>query len=145
MNQTTVSIGSKDNQTQIRDIDVCELLVRGGYNYCILITIGYLRQFRLLQCFLSVFPIPFSWGFFHILQLLSDHLDPTLVDHLTPHLSAHPIKHPFQPSMSCGSQGSTVQRSSPHKCGQKSSCSVFNAVVAAFPQIFWVSFLFVCS
>ena len=26
----------------------------------------------------------------------------------------------------------TVQRSSPHKCGQKSYCSAFNAVVAAF-------------
>ena len=27
----------------------------------------------------------------------------------------------------------TVQRSSAHKCGQKSCCSAFNAVVAAFP------------
>ena len=27
----------------------------------------------------------------------------------------------------------TVQGSSPHKCGQKSCCSAFNAVVAAFP------------
>ena len=34
--------------------------------------------------------------------------------------------------MSCGSQDSTIQRSSPHKCGQKSSCNAFNVVVAAF-------------
>ena len=27
--------------------------------------------------------------------------------------------------------------SSPHKCGQKSGYSVFNAVTATFPQIFW--------
>ena len=28
----------------------------------------------------------------------------------------------------------TVQGSSPHKCGQESSCKAFNAVIAAFPQ-----------
>ena len=28
----------------------------------------------------------------------------------------------------------TVQRSSPHKCGQESCCNAFNAVVAAFSQ-----------
>ena len=42
----------------------------------------------------------------------------------------------FWLSVSCGSQCSTVQRSSRHKCGQKSSCSAFNAMVAAFPWIF---------
>ena len=30
----------------------------------------------------------------------------------------------------------TVQRSSPHYCGQESCCSAFNAVVVAFPKIF---------
>ena len=34
--------------------------------------------------------------------------------------------------MSCDSQDSTIQRSSPHKCDQKSSCNAFNVVVAAF-------------
>ena len=38
--------------------------------------------------------------------------------------------------MSCGSQDSTVQGFSPHKCGQKSSCSAFNAVAVALSQIF---------
>ena len=37
--------------------------------------------------------------------------------------------------MGGNSQGSTVQRSSPHKCDQKSSCCAFNAMVAAFPYI----------
>ena len=46
----------------------------------------------------------------------------------------------LQPSVSCGGQGSTVHRSSSHKCGQKSSCNAFNAVVAASPWIFCVSF-----
>ena len=41
MNWTTASIGSKDNQSQIRDIDVYGLSVQGGHNYCILITVGY--------------------------------------------------------------------------------------------------------
>jgi len=38
----------------------------------------------------------------------------TLIDHLSHYLSACPIGHPLKPSMSWGSQGSTVQRSSPH-------------------------------
>ena len=33
----------------------------------------------------------------------------------------------------------TVQGSSPHKCGQESSCAAFNAVVAAFSQDISVS------
>ena len=56
-----------------------------------------------------------------------DHLDLTLVDDLSPYLSTYPIRHPLWLSMSCGNQSSTVQRFSPHKCGQKSSRSAFNA------------------
>ena len=51
-------------------------------------------------------------------------------------MSVCPIRHPLWLSMSCGSQGNTIQGFSPHKCGQKSSCSAFNAVVATFPYIF---------
>ena len=76
------------------------------------------------------------WRVFSIIQLPLDHLDPTLVDHLSPYLNTCLIRHPFWLSMSCGSQGNTVQRSFPHKCCQKSRCSAFNAVVAAFPQLF---------
>ena len=67
------------------------------------------------------------------LSILLGHLDPIFVDHLSPYLSARPIKHSFQPSVSCGSQNSIVQKSSPHKYGQKSNCNAFNAMVAAFP------------
>ena len=41
MNWTTANIGLKDNQAQIRDIDVNGLSVREYHNYCILITVGY--------------------------------------------------------------------------------------------------------
>ena len=35
--------------------------------------------------------------------------------------------------MNSGGSDYTVQKSSPHKCGQKSCCSAFNVVVAVFP------------
>ena len=91
---------------------------------------------RLLQCFFLEFPILSSRKVPHIIQILVNHLDPIFIDHLSPYSSAPPIRHPLWLSVSCGSQGSTVQESSPHKCGQKSSCSAFNAMEAAFLQIF---------
>ena len=54
----------------------------------------------------------------------------------TPYLSTYPIRHPLWLCMSCGSQGSIVQGSSPYKCDQKSSCSAFNVVATALSQIF---------
>ena len=92
--------------------------------------------FRFLQCSFSLFLMFYSWRVSHIIQLPLDHLDPTLVDYLSPYLRTCPIKHLLWLSVSCGSQGNTIQRSSPHKCGQKSSCSALNAMVAGFPQIF---------
>ena len=94
---------------------------------------------------LKFFRSPCSWKVSHIIQFLMDHLDPTLVDYLSYYLSTFPIRHLLQLSVSCSSQDSTVQKSSPHKCVKKSSCNIFNAVLTAFSQIFWVSFLFVCS
>ena len=91
---------------------------------------------RLLQCFFLEFSILSSRKVPHIIQILVNHLDPILIDHLSPYSSAPPIRHPLWLSVSCSSQGSTVQESSPHKCGQKVSCWTFNAVAAAFPQIF---------
>ena len=104
-----------------------------------------------LQCYSvssRVFLILSSQQVFHIIQFFLDHLDLTfvdhldltLVDHLSYYLSTCPIRYIFQLSVSCGGQDSTVHRSSPHKCGQKSSCNAFNVVVAAFSQIFLVSF-----
>ena len=100
-----------------------------------------------LQChsvFSRVFLMPSSWWVFHIIQLFLVHLDPILVDHLSYYLSTCSIRYLLQLSVSCDSQDSTVQRSSPHKCSQKSSCNAFNAVVVVFSQIFWVSFPLVC-
>ena len=62
------------------------------------------------------------------------HLPP--VDYPNPYLSTCSIRHLLWFPMSCSSQGSAVQRSSPHKCGKKCSCSAFNAMMTAFPQIF---------
>ena len=78
---------------------------------------------------------PFLWRVSYIIYPLLGHLGPTLVDHLSLHLSACPIKHPLWLFMSCGSQYNTVQGSSQLKCIQESSCSAFNAVVAAFSNI----------
>ena len=57
MNWSMASIGLKDNQAQIRDIEVYELSIRGGHNYCILITVGYWDN---LDCY-SVFSL-FFWS-----------------------------------------------------------------------------------
>ena len=105
-------------------------------SYVLLLKFDYKFGSRLLQCFFPGFPIHLSWRVSYIIQIPLDHLDPTLVDYLSSYLSDCPIKHHFWRSVRCGSQGNTTQGSSPHKCGQKSSCSAFNVMVAAFPQIF---------
>ena len=80
--------------------------------------------------------IHFSSGVSYIIYLSLNDLDPPFVDHLGHYLSACPIRHPLWPSMSWGSQDSTVQEYFPHKCGQKVSYKTFNAVAVTFPQIF---------
>ena len=77
-------------------------------------------------------PPPPLWGFFTLYSFLLDHLDRTLIIHLNLHSSACPIRHFLWLSVHGGSWDCTVQGSSPHKCGQKSFCSAFNVVVAAF-------------
>ena len=69
-----------------------------------------------------------------------------LVHHRNPHSSLCPIKHlPWLP-VDGGGWDCTVQRSSPHKCGQKSYCSAFNAVVAVFAfRYFCVLIIFACA
>ena len=142
MNQTTVSMNFKDNQARTRSIDLNEFTVQGGkYSYKSIKLITSIIQMAIVFSF--SFSIPSSWRVSYIIQFLLDHFDPTLVDHLSSYLSTYPIRHPLWFSVSCGSQCSTVQRSSSHKCGQKSSYSAFNAVVAAFPQIF-LDFLLSC-
>ena len=86
-----------------------------------------------LDCYsvsLVIFSIPSPWRISPIIQFPLGDLDPTLVDHLNLYLSACPIRHSLWPSVSCGSQDSIIQESSPQKCGQKVSCR--NAVIVAF-------------
>ena len=137
MNLTTASMDLEDDQTRTKKVKLNDFTVRRDQTYINWLqlntrTIQMDTMFSLSLSFL----ISLSWRVFNIIYLPLDHLHPTLVDHLSRHLSTCPIKHPLQFSVSCDSQGSTVQRSSPHKCGQKSSCNAFNVVVAAFPQIF---------
>ena len=65
------------------------------------------RQFKLLQCSLSIFPIP-TLRRVHIIYLPPDHPHPTPVDHPSLYLSTCPIKYPLWFSVSCGSQVSIV-------------------------------------
>ena len=90
----------------------------------------------LLSSFLRIFLIPFSQRILYIIQVSLNHLNPTPVVHLRLHLSICSIRHPFWFSMSCNNQSFTIQMFSPHKCGQESGYSTFNAETATFPQIF---------
>ena len=68
-----------------------------------------------------------------MIYIFLDHLHRTLVYHLNLYSSMYLIKHFLWLSVNDGGLDYIVQRSSPHKCSQKSCCSAFNAVVAAFP------------
>ena len=141
MSWTTASTELNDNQTQIRCFDINGLSVRGSHTY---INRSQLDTKKILiaPVFSLLFsPIPFSGRVSHIIQFPLDHLHLTLIDHLSPHLSTCPIRHLLGLFVSYGSQCITVQKSSPHKCGQKSSRSAFNTVVATFPYIFLGFFL----
>ena len=137
MNLTTTSMDSEDDQARTKKVKLNNFTVRGGQTYINWLPLNT-RTIQLDTVFsLSLyFLIPLLWRVFHIIYLPLDHFHPILVDHLSPYLSTCPIRHPLWFSVSYGSQGSTVQKSSPHKCGQKNSFSAFNAVVTAFSQIF---------
>ena len=88
----------------------------------------------LVDSFLVVFSDPPLYvGFFTLYSFLLDHLDRTLVHHLNLYLSIYLVKHLLWLFVNGGGWNYTVQESSPHKCGQKSCCSAFNAVVTVFP------------
>ena len=135
MNLTTTSVGLEDDQARIKKLKLNHFTVRGGptyINWTQLNTRTTSIATMFSFSFFLFFFFSFSWRVFHLMYLHLDHLHPTLVDHLSSYLSTYPIRHPLWFSVSCGSQDSTVQRSSPHKCSQKSSCSAFYAVVVAF-------------
>ena len=126
----------KDNQTKVRRIDLNKFTlgtVRGSKFQYIIIRNSYKINLNCYNDFFYNFLISSPWRVFYIIQFHFHDLNPTLVDYLSHYLSACPIRHPFWPSVSCDSQVSTVQGSSPHKCGQKVSRRV---VAAAFSQIF---------
>ena len=96
---------------------------------------------------LSIFrSLPFSGRSFTLSSFFLNYPDCTLVHHLSPHLSICPISHLLWLSMNGGGWNCTIQRFSPHKCGQKSCCSAFNAVVAAFAsRYFCILIIFACA
>ena len=125
---------NKHRKTQIK---FDELNVRGGellFEQLILRANTTLNATMIL--FLSslslFFDPPLSGKFFTLYSFFLNYHDRTLVHHLSPHLSICPISHLLWLLLNGGGCDCTIQRSSSHKCGQKSYCSTFNAVVAAF-------------
>ena len=95
--------------------------------------------------FFLIFDSPFSGRAFTLYGFFLHYPDRTLVHHLSLHLSICPIRHLLWLFVNDGGWNCTVQRSSPHKCGQKSCCSVFNAMVAAFAsRYFCILIIFAC-
>ena len=81
---------------------------------------------------------------FRLYSFLLHYPDRTLVHHLSLHLSICPISHLLWLSVNGGGWNCTVQRSSPHKCGQKSCCNAFNVVVAAFASRYFCILIIFC-
>ena len=139
MSWTTNRMSLKDNQTKAKRIYLNKFTlstVRGSKFQYILIGNSYKYNLNCYNAFFYNFPIFSPRRVFYIIQFPFHDFDFTLVDHLSHYLSVCPTGHPFWPSMSRDSQCSIVQGSSSHKCGQKVSCSAFNAVAAVLSQIF---------
>ena len=97
--------------------------------------------------FLSLpFRSPLSGRAFTLYSFFLHYPDRTLIYCLSFHLSICPISHLLWLSVNSGSWNCTVQRSSPHKYGQKSCCNAFNAVEAAFAsRYFCILIIFACA
>ena len=97
--------------------------------------------------FLSLFfDPPLSGRSFTLYSFFLNYSDRILVHHLSPHLSVCLISYFLWCSVNGGSWNCTVQRYSPHKCGKKSCCSAFNAVVATFAsRYFCILIIFACA
>ena len=95
----------------------------------------------------SISPDPLPSGrSFTLYSFFLNYPERTLVHHLSPHSSICPIRHLLWLFVNSGGWDCTVQRSSPHKCGQKSCCSAFNVVVAAFAfRYFYILIIFACA
>ena len=95
----------------------------------------------------SIFPSPPPSGrSFTLYSFFLDYLDRTFVHHLSSHLNICPISHLLWLSVNGDGWDCTVQRSSPHKYNQKSCCSAFNAMIAAFAsRYFCILIIFACA
>ena len=93
-------------------------------------TLCYNSSFSILLYY--IFSIPPLWRVFYIIYTCLGHLHHTLVHHLNLYSSICLIKHLLWLSVNGSCWDYTVQRFFPYKCGQKSCCSAFNAVVVAF-------------
>ena len=94
--------------------------------------------------FLSNFQSPLSGRAFTLYSFFLHYSDRTLVYHLSLHLSTCLISHLLWLSVNGSGWNCIVQRSSPHKCGQRSFCSAFNVVVATFAsRYFYILIIFV--
>ena len=95
----------------------------------------------------SISPDPPPFGrSFTLYSFFLSYLDHTLVHHLSPHSSICPIKYLLWLSVNGGGWAYIVQRSSPHKYGQKSCYNAFNVVVAAFAfRYFCILIIFACA
>ena len=111
-----------------------------------LIQLLVLRSFFFFL-FSLYFSIPPSSGrSFTLYNSFLSYPNHTLVHHLSSHLSICPISHLLWLSVNGGGWDCTVQRSSPHKGGQKSCCNAFNVVVVAFAcKYFCILIIFACA
>ena len=139
---------NKHRKTQIK---LDELNVRGGellFEQLILRANPTLSVTMILFLFsLSLFSDPLLSGrSFTLYSFFLNYHDPTLVHHLSSHLSTCPISHLLWLSVNGDGWNCTVQRSSPHKCGQKNCYNAFNAVIAAFTSsYFCILIIFACA
>ena len=114
----------------------------------------FLRANTTLSAPIILFLFPFSLFFdpppyvrsFTLYCFFLNYPDRTLVHHLSPYSSIYPIRHLLWLSVNDGGWDCTVQRSSSHKCGQKSCYSAFNAMVATFVfRYFCILIIFACA
>ena len=81
----------------------------------------------------NIFPIPYLWRFSSIIQS-SPFIPIVHLFTIQPCTQVSVLLSSFSDFLWRIVVDNTIQRSSPHYCGQESCCNAFNAVVAAFPQ-----------
>ena len=141
---------NKHRKTQIK---LDELNIRGGellFEQLILranTTLSATMILFLSSLSLYIFRSTLSGRSFTLYSFFLNYHDRTLVHHLSSHLSICPISHLLWLSINGGGGWNyTVQRFSPHKCGQISCYSAFNVVVAAFTsRYFYILIIFTCA